>query len=206
MLFGRQDSDDNAQTKTDGAQSDYLSAIGTDGQPANQSTQNPALPPDNSIFKPSEPSGTPNPVTPESSDETSTTTGVITSALAVEGQGSTQSTTEETATTHPEQDSPAQSEDDTTPSLGAITSDASTAPLSDLKQEAIDHLTPLVSHLDQTPEEKFRTTMMMIQSTDNHELIKDAFAAAKEIQDDKIRAQALLDVINEINYFTQKKS
>lgn len=75
-----------------------------------------------------------------------------------------------------------------------------------LKQQALDHLTPLVDHLDQTPEERFRTTMMMIQSTDNHNLIKDAFAAAKEISDDKARAQALLDVINEINYFSQKDS
>lgn len=73
-----------------------------------------------------------------------------------------------------------------------------------LKQEALGHLTPLVNHLEQSPEEKFRTTMMMIQSTDNQALLKDAFEAAKAITDDKARAQALLDVINEINYFTQK--
>lgn len=73
-----------------------------------------------------------------------------------------------------------------------------------LKQQALGQLTPLVNHLEQTPEEKFRTTMMMIQSTDNQELLKDAFEAAQAITDDKARAQALLDVINEINYFTQK--
>lgn len=75
-----------------------------------------------------------------------------------------------------------------------------------LKQNALSQLTPLVSHLDQTPEEKFRTTMMMIQSTDNQSLIKDAYDAAQAITDDKTRAQALLDVINEINYFTQQKN
>ncbi len=74
-----------------------------------------------------------------------------------------------------------------------------------LKQQALGELTPLVSHLEQTPEEKFRTTMMMIQSTDNQALIKEAYAAAQAIPDDKARAQALLDVINEINYFTQQK-
>ncbi|MEO8863343.1 MAG: hypothetical protein ABI354_03410 [Candidatus Saccharimonadales bacterium] len=78
--------------------------------------------------------------------------------------------------------------------------------LLDLKKQALEQLSPLVAHLDQSPEEKFRTTMMMIQASDNQSLIKDAFAAAKEITDDKARAQALLDVINEINYFTQLNS
>ncbi|MFZ1248930.1 MAG: hypothetical protein WAQ24_01250 [Candidatus Saccharimonadales bacterium] len=73
-----------------------------------------------------------------------------------------------------------------------------------LKQQALGELTPLVDHLEQSPEEKFRTTMMMIQSTDNKDLIKEAFAAAQAIPDDKARAQALLDVINEINYFIQQ--
>ncbi len=74
-----------------------------------------------------------------------------------------------------------------------------------LKQQALGQLTPLVDHLEQSPEEKFRTTMMMIQSTDNHSLLNDAYQAAQAISDDKTRAQALLDVINEINYFTQQK-
>lgn len=58
-------------------------------------------------------------------------------------------------------------------------------------------------HLDQSPEEKFRTTMMMIQASDNQDLITTAYEAANQITDEKARAQALLDVINEINYFTQ---
>lgn len=74
-----------------------------------------------------------------------------------------------------------------------------------LKQQALSELTPLVEHLEQSPEEKFRTTMMMIQSTDNQALIKEAYAAAQAIPEDKARAQALLDIINEINYFTQQK-
>lgn len=73
-----------------------------------------------------------------------------------------------------------------------------------IKQEALKHLSPLIGHLDQTPEEKFRTTMMMIQASDDQKLVQSAFKAAKEIKDDKARAQALLDVINEINYFTQQ--
>jgi len=72
-----------------------------------------------------------------------------------------------------------------------------------LKQQALQHLSPLVGQLDQTPEEKFRTTMMMIQASDDKTLVKAAFEAAQAITDDKARAQALLDIINEINYFTQ---
>ena len=72
-----------------------------------------------------------------------------------------------------------------------------------IKQQALEELSPLVKHLNQTPEEKYKTTMMMIQATDNHSLISEAYNSAKQITDDKIRAQALLDIINEINYFTQ---
>ncbi len=80
---------------------------------------------------------------------------------------------------------------------------AGTNDLLDIKQQALNQLSPLVGHLEQTPEEKFRTTMMMIQATDNQDLVKDAYAAAQAITDEKAKAQALLDIVNEINYFTQ---
>lgn len=76
--------------------------------------------------------------------------------------------------------------------------------LLDIKQEALQSLSPLVGHLDQSPEEKFRTTMMMIQASDDQGLLREAYEAAKQIGDEKERAQALLDVVNEINYFTQQ--
>lgn len=76
--------------------------------------------------------------------------------------------------------------------------------LLNLKQQALAQLEPLVGHLDQTPEEKFRTTMMLIQSADNQALIQTAYEAAQAIPDEKVKAQALLDVVNEINYFAQK--
>ncbi|HET7302207.1 MAG TPA: hypothetical protein VFI74_02655 [Candidatus Saccharimonadales bacterium] len=75
--------------------------------------------------------------------------------------------------------------------------------LLNIKQQALQQLSPLVSHLDQAPEDEFRTTMMLIQSSDNKDLIPQAYKAAQAITDDKARAQALLDVVNEINYFTQ---
>lgn len=75
-----------------------------------------------------------------------------------------------------------------------------------IKQEAMQALSPLIDHLDQAPEEKFRTTMMMIQASDNDKLIPVAYEAAKAIADEKARAQALLDIVNEINYFTQNSN
>jgi len=76
--------------------------------------------------------------------------------------------------------------------------------LMNIKQSALQDLKPLVGHLDQSAEERFRMTMMMIQATDDQSLIPDAYDAAKAIEDEKTRAQALLDVVNEINYFSQQ--
>lgn len=77
--------------------------------------------------------------------------------------------------------------------------------LAGLKQQALQHLEPLSEHLGDTPEEQFKTTMMMIQANDNHTLLEKALAAAQKIEDDKVRAQAMLDIINEINYFSQNQ-
>lgn len=81
---------------------------------------------------------------------------------------------------------------------------ASDNELLDIKRQALQDLSPLVDKLDQTPDEKFKTTMMMIQATDSQALVPKAYEAAKAIDDEKERAQALLDIVNEINYFTQK--
>jgi hypothetical protein len=81
---------------------------------------------------------------------------------------------------------------------------SSTDELLELKQRALENLAPLVDHLDQTPEEKFKTTMMLIQASDNSSLLTEAYQLANQIPDQKERARALLDVVNEINYFTHQ--
>lgn len=93
-----------------------------------------------------------------------------------------------------------------TPTTQVATSDVDNNELLRIKQEAIQSLAPMVGHLDQKPEDEFRTTMMMIQTTDNAQLVPIAYAAAQKITDEKTKAQALLDIINEINYFTQMDS
>jgi hypothetical protein len=76
--------------------------------------------------------------------------------------------------------------------------------LEDIKNKALSQLSPLVSKLEQTPEEKFKTLMMMIQASDNQALLGEAYDAAQQITDEKAKAEALLNIVNEINYFTQK--
>lgn len=81
-------------------------------------------------------------------------------------------------------------------------SDTDISNLINIKHMALEELLPLIDKLDQTPEERFRTVMMMIQASDNKDLIDKAYESAHKITDEKARAQALLDIVNEINYFT----
>ncbi len=124
-------------------------------------------------------------------DAVTVVTPQTTPAADTPTDNSTDDSTDETA---PAADTPA-------PTPAAKPFDAD---LLSLKQQALSQLEPLVDKLDQTPEEKFRTTMMLIQGADNQALIKTAYEAAQQITDEKAKAQALLDVVNEINYFAQK--
>lgn len=111
------------------------------------------------------------------------------------------------ATAQPIEPAPQPDETPETPTEAHVSSEpASTSDLLEIKQKALEQLTPLVGKLDQDPEEKFHTTMMMIQANDNQKLLNEAYQAAQNITDDKKRAQALLDVINEVNYFTQQNN
>jgi len=73
-----------------------------------------------------------------------------------------------------------------------------------IKKQALGDLSPIIDQLDLPPEEKFRTIMMVIQASDDQTMVKAAYTAAHSIEDEKSRAQALLDIINEVNYFTQE--
>ncbi len=103
----------------------------------------------------------------------------------------------------PPQDSTPDTPEATAPAVASSSSDVD---FLSIKQQALQQLKPLIGHLEQTPEERFRTTMMMIQAADDQSLIPHAYEAANAITDEKAHAQALLDVVNEINYFTQKEN
>jgi|GEM_PF-972618 len=134
--------------------------------------------------------------TEQASPSTAPTTTPIIQSTSAPVQDSTSSDTQTAnATSAPVSNNPA-----------AIQQAPDQEHLAGLKQQALQHLEPLASHVDGTPEEMFKTTMMMIQANDNHTLLEKALEAAKNIEDDKIRAKAMLDVINEINYFSQNSS
>lgn len=75
--------------------------------------------------------------------------------------------------------------------------------LHSIKHQALQELGPLVEHIEQEPEERFDTLMMMIRASDDASLVKSAYEAAQQIEDDNKKAQALLDVVNEVNYLTR---
>jgi hypothetical protein len=73
-----------------------------------------------------------------------------------------------------------------------------------IKKHALEELRPLVDKLDLPPEEKFDILLLIIRSTDDEELVAKAHDTSIEIQDETRKAQALLDIIKEVDYFSNK--
>lgn len=84
----------------------------------------------------------------------------------------------------------------------AFSAPAVSGDLESIKKDALTELRPLVDKLNLPPEEKFDTLLLIIRSTDDKSLVSQAHEAAKAIEDDGRRAEALLDVIKEIDYFS----
>lgn len=100
----------------------------------------------------------------------------------------------------PEQQPAASPEPQPKAAKTAATTDASD--LDTVKNNAIRELRPLVGKLNISAEEKFDTYLLLIRSTDDRTLIPPAHEAAKEITDESRRAQALLDIIKEIDFLS----
>lgn len=93
-----------------------------------------------------------------------------------------------------------------TPSLPGVEVPEPSEDLEDVKKEAINELKPLVDKLTNLPaDEKFDLYLLLIRSTDDPELIAPAHEAAKNIVDEERKAQALLDIIKEIDYLSGDK-
>ncbi len=90
------------------------------------------------------------------------------------------------------------------PSLTSVSSTADPA-LESIKKDALTELRPLVDKLDLPADEKFDTLLLIIRSTDDKTLVQSAYDSAKLITDDAKRAEALLDIVKEIDYFNQAK-
>lgn len=96
-----------------------------------------------------------------------------------------------------------------TPPAGIDHDDTQSSGIADsieqIKISALQQLRPLMQHIELTPEEKFEKYLMMLRASDDPELIKPTYDAAQMIGSEKLKAQALLDVINEINYLTSQQ-
>ena len=79
---------------------------------------------------------------------------------------------------------------------------AASPELESIKKDALEQLRPLVDKLDLPAQEKFDTLLLIIRSTDDQSLVSAANEAAKAIEDETKRAEALLDVIKEIDFFS----
>lgn len=79
---------------------------------------------------------------------------------------------------------------------------SSSSDLESIKKNALNELRPLVDKLNVAPEEKFDTYLLLLRSTDDQALIAPAHEAARNITDEARRAQALLDIIKEIDYLS----
>jgi len=77
-----------------------------------------------------------------------------------------------------------------------------TGDLSEIKKGALTDLLPLVDKLTLAPEEMYDTYLLLIRSTDDQKLIEPAYKAAQGIADENRKAQALLDIVKEIDYLS----
>lgn len=73
-----------------------------------------------------------------------------------------------------------------------------------IKSHALEDLRPLVEKLTVSNEEKFDIYLLLLRSSDDNTLVEPAYNAARAIEDETKRANALLDIIKEVDYFKSK--
>lgn len=74
--------------------------------------------------------------------------------------------------------------------------------LESIKNDALLMLRPLLDKVSTTPEEKFDIYLLLLRSTDDKSLIDPAYKCAQNISDESRRAQALLDIVREIDFLS----
>lgn len=100
----------------------------------------------------------------------------------------------------------AKSEPATPPNVNPLGHNVDSGALGDIRLQVISELRPLVNRLDfLAPADKFDTLLLLIRTIDDSSLIPMAHQTAMAIPDEVKRAQALLDILKEIDFFTQKR-
>lgn len=148
------------------------------GQVVNQPPAQPAKPAPATPAKPTSKSGPAQPADP-----------ILTDVLA-----------------QPAKPAKAKSEPVTPPNVNSLGRNVDNGALGDIRLQVISELRPLVNRLDfLAPADKFDTLLLLIRTIDDSSLIPMVHQTAMAISDEVKRAQALLDILKEIDFFTQKK-
>jgi len=79
---------------------------------------------------------------------------------------------------------------------------AGNSDLESIKQKALTELKPLLDEVDLPADQKFHTILEIISATNDTSLIPKLYEAAEKIEDKHERAQALVDVVSEIEYLS----
>lgn len=82
-------------------------------------------------------------------------------------------------------------------------SETTNTELERIKKDALQELRPLVDKLELSAEEKFDIYLLLLRSTDDTTLIAPAHATAQQIENESKRAEALLDIIKEIDFLAK---
>jgi hypothetical protein len=77
--------------------------------------------------------------------------------------------------------------------------------LESLQRKAIEVLAPLVDQIDGAPENRFEILIMAARSSNDGALLNQALQVAQEIESPAAKANAVLDVLNEVNYLLSRK-
>lgn len=77
--------------------------------------------------------------------------------------------------------------------------------LESLKKQTLQDLDPLAQNINLPADEKFDVLLLIIRTTDDKNLLSYAHEIAVKIEDADKKAQALLDIVKEIDYFTTTK-
>jgi hypothetical protein len=100
----------------------------------------------------------------------------------------------------PESEQPAQVPTEQPATQSAPAQSNSDRQLEKVKKRALTALVPLISSMDVDPQRKFDICMNAVRFSNNKELVTVALDAALAIEEKGAKAEALVDILNEINY------
>ena len=153
--------------------------------------------------------------TPAEADELAVAADPLTETETSEEESSVETTPAPVVDESPSDEIITTPEEVTIPELPNLSNDSRTSnddsstgdnSLDPIKNQALEELRPLVDKLNIPAEEKFETYLLLIRSSDDKSLIAPAHQTALLIEDETKRAEALLDIIKEIEYLSSAKN